>query len=147
MLIGGEEYVEKEVMESAAVKEREPELIVYKNGTMQGKKLLVTFKAEALFNLGSSTLLINIEFPIVIDKEVEEEKKKEKIAHPRIEGAILTDFIMILHGSYWPIWKIRDAFHKQHPEISSRIIKKKVPTIAQKEKGAQDPKVFFFDNL
>ncbi len=79
---------------------------------------------------------------MVVEKEVEEEKKKEKVVHHRIEGAVLTDFIMILHGSYWPIWKIRDAFQKRHPEISARVVKKKVPTIATKEKGPQDVKAF-----
>ena len=47
----------------------------------------------------------------------------------------------MLHGSYWSIWKIREEFKKLHPDISARIIKKKVPEIAQKEKGPQDPRV------
>lgn len=80
-------------------------------------------------------------FPIVIEKEIEEEKKKEKIEHPKIENEALVEFIKIVHGSYWPIWKIRDAFQKTYPKISARIIKKKVASIATKEKGSNDFKV------
>ena len=69
-------------------------------------------------------------------KKEEEEKKKEKAPHPKLEGNILFDFIKMLHGSYWSIRKIREKFQTPHPEISARLIKKKVPEIAQKrEKG------------
>ncbi len=72
---------------------------------------------------------------------MEEEKKKEKIVHPKLEGEILADLIKVTHGSYWPVWKIRDAFQKTHPDISARLIKKKVSSIAMKDKGPQDFKV------
>jgi len=49
-----------------------------------------------------------------------------------------------LHGSYYPIHKIRDLFQKMHPEISARLVKKKVPTIATKEKGPQDLKKRYY---
>lgn len=122
------------------LKERDPEIIIFRTTTAQGRNILSFYKAQPLL-LSSIPSIVYIDFPIVIDKEVEEEKKKEKIVHPKIEGDALMDFITCLHGSYWPIWKIRDAFHKKHPEISARVIKKKVPAIAFKEKGEHDVKV------
>jgi hypothetical protein len=81
---------------------------------------------------------------VAVGKEAEEEKKKEKIVHPKLEGEILADFIKIVHGSYWPVWKIRDLFQKTHPEISARLVKKKISSVAMKEKGTQDFKVGFW---
>lgn len=87
---------------------------------------------------------ISIEFPIVIEKETEEEKKKEKIEAPKIEGDSLIALIKIVHGSYWPIWKIRDALQLLYPKIPARTIKKKVVAIAMKEKGTKDSKVLIY---
>jgi hypothetical protein len=80
-------------------------------------------------------------FPIQLGANEEEKKKKEKVPTPKIEGKVLIDFIMLFHGSYWPIWKIREEFVKQHPEITSRLIKKKVREISTKEKKPGDLKV------
>lgn len=77
----------------------------------------------------------------MIEKEDVKEKHKEKVEQPKIEGEALIAFIKILHGSYWPVWKIRDAFQVQYPKISGRIIKKKIASIATKEKQAKDYKV------
>lgn len=60
---------------------------------------------------------------------------------PKIEGEALISLMKIVHGSYWPVWKIRDAFQRLYPKISARIIKKKVTSIAFKEKGTNDFKV------
>lgn len=86
-------------------------------------------------------LLSILGFPIVIEKELEEERKKEKVERPKIEGEALEDLIKLVHGSYWPVWKIRDAFQKLHPKISARIVKKKVASLATKEKGPNDFRV------
>ena len=60
---------------------------------------------------------------------------------PKIEGEALIELIKTIHGSYWPVWKIRDAFQKLYPKISARIIKKKLTSIATKEKRNNDLKV------
>ena len=103
----------------------------------------MNFKAQILISGGKcKQLVIFIDFPVIVGlKKEEEEKKKEKAPHPKLEGNILFDFIKMLHGSYWSIRKIREKFQTPHPEISARLIKKKVPEIAQKEKKEKDARV------
>jgi hypothetical protein len=76
-----------------------------------------------------------------VDEDVEELKKREKVGHVKIEGGLLGEFITCLHGSYWSIRKIIEEFRKPHSDISARIVKRKVPEIAVKEKRPNDVKV------
>ena len=78
-----------------------------------------------------------------IDEDAEEQKKKEKVVHAKIEGDLLKEFITCLHGSYWSIRRIIEEYRKLHPEIAARVIKRKVPEIAGKDKRGNDVKASF----